>query len=243
MELGSPALLGGIVLMYLYDSALLLYHDEVAFETGRRGAIVPGGLMLELGGRVLFVPNPLTPHRPLYRLSWLAHVPGPGVRAGAPGLRRTASRCSVLAPWSVLLLMLFAAALPASLWLADTHVALLAWLVGTYATILAMLGMAVAYRRRLGVTSRQLWSLARDALLCPPFALNMLRKISLESSRRLDLRAVLSDTPGAGATVALARVVRTRIATSLAFAEAGGDQEGALLGAMAFYGGLADDAQ
>jgi hypothetical protein len=240
MELGLPALLGGIVLMYLYDSALLLYHDEVAFET-RRGAIVAGGLLLELGGRLLYVPNPLTPHRPLYRLNWLA-APGPDADGGAASLRRLAGRLSVLAPWSLLLLALFFVGLPACLWLSGTHVVLLAWLAAMYGSVLAMLGVAVLQRRRLALTNRQLWSLARDALLCPPFGLNMLRKISLEHSRCLDLRAVLSDGSGAGAAVALARVVQSRIATSLTFAEAGGDQEVALLGAMAFYGRVARDA-
>jgi len=236
-----PALLGGIVLMYLYDSALLLYHDEVAFETRRRGVVVDGGLMLELGGRLLFLPNPLTPHRPLYRLSWLA--PASGAGGGAASLRRMAMRLSVLAPWSLLLLVLLAVGLPACLWLVGTSIALLAWLVALYTAILAALGVAFAKRRRLALTQRQLWSLARDALLCPPFALNLVRKISLEHSRRLDLRAVLSDTPAVDATTALARVVRARIATSLTFAEAGGEQDGALRGAMAFFERLADDAQ
>lgn len=240
MDVGLPALLGGIVLLYLYDSALLLYHDEVAFET-RKGGIVAGGLVLELGGRLLFVPNPLTPHRPLYRLSWLA-APKPDAGGGAASLRRLAGRLSVLAPWSLWLLALFFVGLPGCLWLSGTHAALLAWLVAMYGSILAALGVVVARRRRLALTNRQLWSLAWDALLCPPFALNLLRKISLEHSRRLDLRAVLSDTAGAGASVALARVVQSRIATSLTFAQAGGDQEGALRGAMAFYRRFADDA-
>lgn len=239
MDLGLPALLGGIVLMYLYDSALLLYHDEIAFET-RRGGIVAGGLVLALGGRLLFVPNPLTPHRPLYRLSWLATAPEAG--GGAASLRRLAGRLSVLAPWCLWLLALFFIGLPACLWLSGTNAALLAWLVAMYVSILAALGIAATQRRRLALTNRQLWSLARDALLCPPFALNLLRKISLEHGRRLDLRAVLSDTAGAGASVALAGVVHSRIATSLTFAEVGGDQEGALRGAMAFYGRLAGDA-
>lgn len=241
MDLGLPALLGGIVLMYLYDSALLLYHDEVAFEA-RGGGIVSGGLVLELGGRLLFVPNPLAPHRPLYRLSWLAAA-RPGSGGGAASLRRLAWRLSILAPWSLLLLVLFFVGLPACLWLAGTNAALLAWLAATYASILAALGVAVVQRRRLALTNRQLWSLARDALLCPPFALNLVRKISLEHSRRLDLRAVLSDTAGAGATADLARGVQSRIATSLTFAEAGGDQEAALRGAMAFYGRFAGDAR
>lgn len=242
MDPGLPALLGGIVLMYLYDSALLLYHDEVALQTRRGGTIVDGGLLLELGGRLLFVPNPLTPHRPLYRLSWRPPASRPGAGGGATGLRRQAWRLSVLAPWVLLLLGLFFVGLPACLWLSGTHAALLAWLAATYASILGLLGMAIVQRRRLALTSRQLWPLARDALLCPPFALNMLRKISLEQGRRLDLRAVLSDTAGTGASMALARAVQSRIATSLTFAEAGGDYEEELLGAMAFYGRLAGDA-
>jgi len=236
-----PALLGGIVLMYLYDGALLLYHDEVAFETRRGGALVAGGLMLELGRRQLFLPPPLSVHRPLYRVSWRASAQ-PGDGGGAARLRRLAGRFSVLVPWSLLLLVLFAVGLPACVWLARTSVALLIWLAATYVTILATLAVAFAHRRRLGVTRGQLWSLARDALLCPPFALNLLRKISLAQSRRLDLRAVMAGAPGAGSTVALARVVQARIGTSLSFAQAGGDEESALRGALEFYERMAGHA-
>ena len=238
-----PALLGGIVLMYLYDAALLLYHDEVAFETRRGGALAAGGLTLELGGRQLFLPPPWSVHRPLHRLSWRASAQtGTGDAGGVASLRRLAARVSVLAPWSVLLLALFAVGLPVCLWLVPTSVALLIWLATTYATILATLAVAFAHRRRLGVTRRQLWSLARDALLCPPFALNLVRKISLEQSRRLDLRAVLAGTPCTGSTVTLARVVQARIGTSLSFAEAGGGEESALRGALEFYERMAGHA-
>lgn len=200
-----------------------------------------GGFMLELGGRQLFLPAPWSVHRPLYRLSWRASA-AVGNTGGVASLRRQAVRFSVVAPWSVLLLALFAVGLPVCVWLAGTSIALLIWLAATYSTILATLAVVFAHRRRLGVTRGQLWSLARDALLCPPFALNLLRKISLEQSRRLDLRAVLAGAPCAGSSVALARLVQARIGTSLTFAEAGGGEESALRGALEFYERVANRA-
>lgn len=242
MTVGVPALLGGIVLMYLYDSALLIYHDEVAFETRRRGALVAGGLMLELGGRHLFVPNPLTPWRPLHRLSWLREPPPAAMPAGA-GLGRLQVRLAVLMPWSALLFALFSIGLPACLWMQGGAAALLGWLIATYATILGSLGVAYAYRRRLGITGRQVVALARDALLCPPFAINLLRKVSLEQSARLDLRAVMASALAANATIALARMVEARIATCLSFAASGGDAEHVLHGAQQFYGRFTGNAR
>lgn len=242
MTLGMPALLGGIVLMYLYDSALLIYHDEVAFETRGRGALVAGGFTLELGGRHLFVPNPLTPRRPLHRLSWLWQPPTATKRARAAGLGRLQTRLAVLMPWSALLFALFAIGLPACLWMHGGAAALLGWLVATYATILASLGVAYAHRRRLGITGRQIVALARDALLCPPFAINLLRKVSLQQSARLDLRTVMASAPAADATIAMARMVQARIATSLTFAAASGDEEHALHRAQEFYRRFAGNA-
>lgn len=237
-----PALIGGVVLMYLYDAALLLYHEEVAFETRRRGTPVTGGLMLELGGRQLFLPNPFTPWRPLYRLDWAVQSDTKGRRKGAAAPARLAVRLSVLVPWIGLLSALFALGLPACLWQGRGAAALLGWMVATYATILATLGVAYAHRRRLGLTGGQVRALARDVLLCPPFALNLLRKVSLEQGDRLDLREILEGAPATRATTALARTVQARIATSLTFAEAGSDEERALRRAQDVYGRFAGDA-
>lgn len=238
-----PALIGGAVLMYLYDAALLLYHEEVAFETRRRGTPVAGGLMLELGGRQLFLPNPLTPWRPLYRLGWTLQTRPAPRRRGTASPARLAVRLSVLVPWVGLLSALFAVGLPACLWPGHGAEALLGWMAATYATILATLGVAYAHRRRLGLTGGQIGALARDALLCPPFALNLLRKVSLEQGRGLDLRIVLAGSPASHATTVLARAVQARIVTSLTFAQPGGEEEQALYRAQEVYGRFSDDAR
>lgn len=238
-----PALVGGVVLMYLYDAALLLYHEEVAFEARGRGAPVAGGLMLEVGGRQLFLPNPFTPWRPLYRLSWTLQSHPTGRRKGAASPARLAACSSVLVPWIGLLFALFALGLPACLWPGRGAAVLLGWMVATYATILTTLGVAYAHRRRLGLTGGQVGALARDALLCPPFALNLLRRVSLEQGHRLDLREVLAGSPASHATTALARMVQARIATSLTFAQADGEEERALRRAQDVYGRFAGDAR
>lgn len=211
-------LLGGIVALYLYDSALLLYHNEIVIVSGRRGCRVSGGSTFELRGRHVFLPNPLCPHRPLFRLSW----PGYGqCSGGMQPLRshRVIVALSATAPWMLLLLFLFAVALPYTLFVARNMEALLAWIVSVYAVIVFTMLHVYRYRKALHLSRRDVGAVALDALLCAPFALNIVRKIGLRQHFDGDLCALAATRFSPQAVDDLAGVLRERIQGSLHFIE------------------------
>src|SRR6185503_1463776 len=58
--------------LYLFDSLLLLSSDEAALLRGWRGRWFAGfgASRWRLAGKEPYVPNPFTPHFPLFRLRW-----------------------------------------------------------------------------------------------------------------------------------------------------------------------------
>lgn len=216
-------LMGGVVGLYLYDSALLLFHNEIVLEARRRGYRVSAGGALEFGGRHLYLPNPCCPHRPLIRVGWQAGE-SPD-RRGARG-NRTRLALSVIAPWTWLLLGLFFVALPCALWI-GTNVLLLGWLALTYAVVAAMLLHVNFHRKALNLSQRAVIALAFDVLLCSPFAINTIRKISLRQIAP-GLRSVAAARLSPAENAALTRILRERIQVSLGFVEPDSDASDAL---------------
>jgi hypothetical protein len=216
-------LMVGVLGLYLYDAALLLFHDEVVLEARRHGFVVSGGSTLELGGRHLFVPNPCCPHRVLLRLAW-SDAASPLQRVRWQRVRFT---LAILAPWTWLLLGLFFVGLPCALWF-GSHAVLLGWLLSTYLAIVAMLVQVYRRRKALNLSARAVLALAFDALLCAPFALNIVRKISLRQHAVPDLRRAAASMLPPEQQAALLDLLRGRIRTSLDFAEPGSAASGSL---------------
>lgn len=164
--------------LYLYDSALLLYGDEgLILAVGRNGWAVRFGSGIRIRGRDLFIPSPLLPHRPLFRLVWDAEG-----RGGAVDARWTERRALFrpLAPFIWGILGSLFVLLPLGLFsrLGDTMV--LAAVAVLYLNIVIVLGWLALKRSTFGVTRGRLARLAFEALVCSPFALNLVRKISAE---------------------------------------------------------------
>ncbi|WP_158755083.1 hypothetical protein [Dyella sp. S184] len=210
-------LMAGIVALYLYDSALLLFHNEIVLETRRSGCLVSGGAAMEFRGRHPYLPNPLCPHRPLVRLSWSVDEPLDG-SAHRIRWRRIKLALSSIAPWAWMLFGLFFVGLPGVLCF-GTDALLLGWLVLTYLTIIAMLGQVWVRRKALNLSGRAIAALSLDVLLCAPFAINMVRKISLRQVHSSGLYAFASSTLSAAEKAVLCEILRGRIQASLDFQE------------------------
>ncbi len=211
-------LLGGVVALYLYDSALLLYHNEIVLESRRHGCRVSGGSTFELRGRHVFLPNPFCPHRPLFRLNWPEYGEFKGSTQRVPS-RRIAVALSAIAPWMLLLLFLFVIALPYALLVLQSAQALLAWIASVYAAIILTLFHVYRHRKALNLSGRAVAAIALDALLCAPFALNIIRKIGLRQRFDGDLRVVAATRLSPQAVNDLAGVLHERIHASLHFIE------------------------
>ncbi len=185
--------------LYLYDSALLLYSNEAVLVCARHNRWLAGfgSNRTTLRGRQLYLPNPLTPTRPVYRLSWTleatadlpAHSAPPAADTAAvaplavnPGGDWTANRPLLrrLAPlvWSLAAALFIA--LPVALYgrLGDWLIVCAFGLV--YTNLVVMLALLWLVRKRFNLTGRAFAQLAFDLVLCPPFALNLVRKLSLQ---------------------------------------------------------------
>lgn len=171
-------LVAGAWAFYLYDASILLFVDELMLEMSGRRCHVRSGATSLFAGKRPFIPNPLTPHRPLMRAS-IEDLLGLGNTRKADDM---AHYMNALVPFKVLsliLLLLFGMALPLVLYWFGTGAELLCWLALVYLFV----GCIVyhAYRRRLvlGLSPRALAMLAFECSACAPFAINVVRKLTL----------------------------------------------------------------
>lgn len=166
-----------LVGFYVQDSALLLYADEVVVTSaGRRWRMSLGNA--EMGGRYLFVPNPLLPGRVLFRAVWME---GRETReAAAPGeLQEFVAHARVLGAGCTALGILLLVAVPVALVLFPHAGLLLVLLCSVYAAIALLLGYLMHARTGLQLSRKEVASLAVDSLLCPPHAVNLVRNAGL----------------------------------------------------------------
>ena len=60
--------------------------------------------------------------------------------------------------------------------------ALLAVFAAYYAAVVALLVITSRRRVALGLGTKAYWAIALDCILCPPFAVNLVRKITLQAT-------------------------------------------------------------
>lgn len=165
-------------LLYMYDASLLLDANE-GIATRRAGSwkVFSAAKGMLLRGRHLWVPQLLLPHQAIYRLSWdyaqwrsdkPCHAPPPLALH-----RGLATLCYSMG------ILLFAL-LPALLWVYHSDEALLACATAVYTVALVAGGLVMLRRERWGLSAQRARSLALECIFCPPFTINLIRKISLE---------------------------------------------------------------
>jgi hypothetical protein len=183
-------LVGALFGFYLKDCLLLLDADEALLERRGRGAwcVRFGPADYTLGGRQPVLCPPLAPHRPVHRLRWSMTKAGPPqADAGWNGDEPPA-----LLGWRLRLGVGLVAAcvlglVPAVLLGGFGTMALLAGVGLAYASVVALLAAVFVERAALSLDTRAFWSLAGEVLLCAPYAINVLRRVSLRASPRADL--------------------------------------------------------
>jgi hypothetical protein len=170
------ALIGGAIALYAYDASLMLFRDEVVFAHGRRGwrAVLGSGFLL--GGRYLVMPGAWMPGMPMFRACW-SQAPH---RAGPRAPMRVLLRALRPLQWAsrVLAVLLFVA-MPVGLFLHAAPTWMLALVAAMYGIALACVGWAWRCRRVFGLDGKGLASLAFEVIACPPFAVNVVMKLTL----------------------------------------------------------------
>lgn len=182
MNLSSETLLIiGIIGFYLYDSAILTFSNELIFnESYGRWTVTFPRARWRLMGKLLFIPNPLTPDDMIYRASWSTNEKPLQMEVGALicKLKKPLLYLRILV---IILLVLLVIVFPVVMFKYGTGIELLEVIVIIYLTIFNMLVFTFIKKEDLFLNKKAFFSLALDSLACPPFAINILRKISLRT--------------------------------------------------------------
>lgn len=172
------ALLAMFAGLYLYDSSLLFSSNEAALLRRRNGTWFAGfgSNTTTLRGKEPFVPNPLLPIRPIYRLAWRIEKPDSGF---VSSWEHKADELKRFVPLVWILFALAFGALPWVVIVGAGDLFVLSTFVLIYLNVIAIILLLWLRRRTLEVTDEQFAWMAFDFLICPPFALNVIRRLSL----------------------------------------------------------------
>lgn len=175
--------------LYVYDSVLLLYSNEgILTLKGRRDWWVGfGSSQFRLMGKEVYLPNPFLPHRPLFRLLWDTQC-DPGNVGDGWEARRALFRPLMPMAWGMAMGVFVL--LPLGFFSRLGEPMLVAALVVLYLNIIATLAWLGINRARCGLSRRRFFALVVESLVCSPFALNLIRKVSAEMPINEDLVTV-----------------------------------------------------
>lgn len=167
----------GAAAFYLYDSALLLWQNELVYQRSGRRWIVQGGSAMRLQGRRLFLPNPLLAHRPHFLVCWSKEDPPARAQVGEEpaGFLQAVRPIAILNMLHVLLLV----ALPVALWSTGAGILALAVFALFYLNTFAALAITWRRRSQFALPAGRFWLLALDCIACAPFAANLTRRLAL----------------------------------------------------------------
>lgn len=167
----------GIIGFYLYDSAILTFSNELIFveSYGQWSAAFPSNRWRVMR-KLLYFPNPLTANNLIFRTTWSTTDYYTNTDVDASKFMAPMTYLRVLI---MVLMVLLIVVLPTVMIQFGTGVLFLKVLFLIYFTILIMLAYVYFKKVNLGLDNKSYASLAFDSLACPPFAINLLRKISL----------------------------------------------------------------
>ena len=164
--------------LYLYDSALLLYANEAVLAARRKGGwlVEFGSNKTTLRGKELYLPNPLIPTRPLFRMAWSFEHAAPDA---VVGLLEDGARFTRFAPavWSLFVLTFVF--LPVVLFVRLGDWAIVGVFGLIYVNLLAIVLVLWFARSQFQLSGPKAAAMGLDLLLCPPFAINIIRRLSL----------------------------------------------------------------
>jgi hypothetical protein len=169
------------LVLYIFDSTLLLGSDAWVLEARRGGRWRArfGMQGWKLAGKEPLLPNPLTPWRALRRVQWrfeeglapLQAQPQPEGITPPAALQFSAA----------LLLLLIFGALPMTLFAYPLLLLKVAVAAAIYAACAFTALLMWRARRQLSLQAADCAKLALECIACPPFAINIVRKLSLRS--------------------------------------------------------------
>ncbi|QER38380.1 hypothetical protein F2A31_01110 [Acinetobacter suaedae] len=179
----------GIAGFYIYDSAHLYFYNEFNIQKGLGSAFKSQLISRQLNifHKYLFIPNLLFSHQLLFKCAWKIKDPDPTIHPHDIIHLKNISQSLKPLQWvNIFAFVLTLAILPFFIAFKAGYLALAIILVIIYSLNLLSILFVIVNRKKLQLSWLKIMQLLLDALLCPPFALNLLRKISLNYHTKTD---------------------------------------------------------
>jgi hypothetical protein len=172
-------LLALAIIFYVYDSSVLLYSNEAVFTyNGKRcWSATVGWTGFVFAGRSLCILNPFTPHRPCFRLGWeFDELPEVKDYSWSDNVCKHRG----LAPWSLVGGIALFLLLPLGMFTSLGPYLVIPAMCLVYGSTLVALAKLRRGESISTLSPRQFWGFAFECIACPPFAINMVRRITLK---------------------------------------------------------------
>ena len=173
----------GVFGLYCYDSFMLLNFNELIFiRFKKKWSYKFPILSLQLLRKFPFLPNLLTPNVPLFQVFWPSRDQGLNINE----LNTFIKSVLPIQIISVLLLLLMFVCLPIVAFRYGSGINLLIVFFAIYILIISILIYLFTQKNNLKLSNTKFVSIAFESIVCPPFALNIVRKISLNYPINVD---------------------------------------------------------
>ena len=171
-----------LVGLYVYDSAQLCYFNEFFLSKGLRSSfyVQTVSLNYSFGKKFLFIPSLFFPSTLLFKVKWQTqNKTAPIVPADIEIIYNLAQQLELIQFLNTIGAILTLIALPLSIIGKASHTLIALIIIVIYAINLINILMIFLQRKTLSLRPKTLLLLFLDSLFCPPFALNLVKKISL----------------------------------------------------------------
>lgn len=178
--------------LFIFDSLLLLYVNEGILTTkGRAGwRMMFGSEAAGIRGQNLFCPNLFVLHKPLFRLSWQFDKSSVTPEEDSQAWQNRRFIYSTLTPMIYALAVTLFGIMPLALFFYPSDTLLLLCLGFAYLNLIGCIAWLYWKRDVIGLSNKKLFSLSFECLVCPPIALNLVRRLSIQTQTNQDLISV-----------------------------------------------------
>ena len=180
----------GLFSLYLYDLTRFVGFNDILFTQGFKKvfSVQLGSQQTACAKKYLYFARPLQPHQLIFQLKWQLQ---PRQISADTLLQLTEfdhrlKILKTLQPWILINGLLTLVLFPICLLFLHNIFVLAVLVILIYSLNLSLFLAVFRKRKVLQLNSKQSLNFILDALFCPPFALNLLKKLSLQLSPSLD---------------------------------------------------------
>jgi hypothetical protein len=168
----------GIALFYIYDSIELVYFNDIYIVKGLKSwkYLIPNPFFT-IFNKIVFIPNPLTPHCLFFKFSFPSNEAKISPKEGNNINTFNKAICNIQT-LTLYQLILLGVVFPIMLINYSYGPLLLGIMALIYMNILTIFVLIYVNKKKFKISQKQFLTYLFESIFCPPFSLNILRKIS-----------------------------------------------------------------